>query len=294
LDYIDNTIKSTDDIERYVGLPTLGVIPSLSSSTQGSLLDTGLAARRALPAAGSSSNPVETVTLLNTRSALAEAYRSLRTSVLLSAAQAAPRFLLVTSAQPGEGKTTTAVNLAITLAQAGRKVLLVDADLRKPRCHKVLHMPGAPGLSNYLAGILELKQVIQPAPVPNLFLVPSGPIPPNPSELLGSARLRELLASLPDSVHHVLFDSPPVLSISDAMQVATEVDGVMLVVRSGTTPREMVVRSRQQLESVSAKMTGVVLNGIDSAYGSDYYYFYSKYDYTYGQEPSTGHAADAN
>jgi capsular exopolysaccharide synthesis family protein len=222
------------------------------------------------------------VTLRDARSAVSEAYRSLRTSLLLSAAGSPPRFLLVTSSRPGEGKTTTVVNTATALAQAGKKVLLVDADLRKPRCHRLLGITNRAGLTTFLTGAGDLQDLIRATPVRNLYVLPSGPIPPNPSELLGSARIKELMRMIPAAVDHVLVDSPPVLTVTDATLLAALMDGVVLVVRAGHLPREMLRRAERRLRDVNAKIVGVVLNSVDER--SSDYYFYSYHQYGYGDE----------
>lgn len=274
LEFIDNTIKSVEDIERYTGLTSFGVIPLFASTDPSRALTSG----ESEADAGAS----QLVTLRDGRSAVSEAYRALRTSLLLSTAGRAPRTLLVTSSQPGEGKTTTVVNTAIALAQAGKQVLLVDADLRKPRCHRLLGLHNKLGLSTFLAGTSELKQLVQVTSVRNLFVLTSGPIPPNPAELLGSGRMADLLRSVPPGINHILFDSPPVLSVTDATLLATLVEGVMIVVRSGKTPRQLLKRTQRRILDVHARIVGVVLNSVDERTGD--YYSYSYKGYGYGDE----------
>jgi capsular exopolysaccharide synthesis family protein len=203
----------------------------------------------------------------------------LRTSLLLSSAGQPPKTILVTSSQPSEGKTTTAINTALMLAQTGAEVLIVDCDLRRPRVHANFGMSNARGLTNYLSGERDLDALIQPyEKLPNLKVLTSGTIPPNPAELLGSNEMRRLLNLLADKFTHVVIDSPPAISFTDASILSTLVDGVMLVVHGGRSSRAVVRRAKQQLVDVGANIFGVVLNNVklDSP---DYYYagYYSSY-----------------
>ncbi len=285
LDYINNKIESVEDIDRYLRLPALGVIP---------VLETGDKARRLLgktaPAGGSSgkelalagAEPV-VLTQLEANSSVAESYRQLRTALMLSSAGHAPRTMLITSSQPAEGKTTTSVNTAISLAQTGAAVLIIDADLRRPRVHKVFNLKNNAGLSNYLAGEAELASMIQVA-MPNLYVLPVGPLPPNPAELLGSPKMKLAVETLSANFDYVIIDSPPVSSFADSLILSSLVEGVIIVVKSRTTPREMAQRTKAHLQSVGAKILGVVVNHI-KLQPHDYYYYstyYSRYYYGSG------------
>jgi len=214
------------------------------------------------------------------RSPVSEAYRHLRTSLLLSSAGSPPRTILVTSSQPSEGKTTTAINTAVTLSQTGVEVLIIDCDLRRPRLHSNFDLSNTRGLTNYLSGEFPLDDVLQTYDkAPNLKLLTSGPIPPNPAELLGSDKMRDLLASLSERFAHIVVDSPPVISFTDASIISTFVDGVILVVHGGRSSRAVVRRARQQLTDVGARIFGVVLNNV-KVESPDYYYaagYYSAY-----------------
>jgi len=296
--YLDNTLKTPDDVQRYLHLPALGVIPA-NLPGRGKLgygykygYGYGYGSRRKLlksgeqPAAGEDKLPTE---LIGTQSnnALSEAYRSLRTSVLLSTPGQPPRIILVTSAHPGEGKTTTAMNLGITLAQLGGRVLIIDSDMRKPRVGYFLGIKNAPtGLSTYLVGQSSLEQSVRPTAVPNLFAMPCGPIPPNPAELMSSDMMRQLLEEAREKFEYLVLDSPPVLHVSDARIIAAQVGVVILVAHGGSTPRETVNHAKEYLLQVNANVIGVVLNNVDfSQVGYDYYYRYyrsSKYGYGYG------------
>lgn len=280
LDYVNNKIQSVEDIDRYLHLPALGVIPLLESGAKGRrLLGSGGEESAELtrsPAGGGSL----ILTQVEANSSMAESYRQLRTALLLSSAGHAPRTILFTSSQPAEGKTTTAVNTAISLAQTGAAVLVIDADLRRPRVHKVFSLKNNSGLSSFLAGEGELASQIQVA-LPNLYVLPVGPLPPNPAELLGSARMKQILETLASNFDHIIIDSPPVASFADSLILSSLVDGVIIVVKGGTTPREMAQRTRAHLQSVGARILGVVINQI-KLQPHDYYYYstyYSRYYY---------------
>lgn len=282
-EYLDQTIRSIEDVDRVVRLPSLGVIPALSAGKKKK------ARRRALAAANGTNGhngSHELITALEVKSSAAEAYRQLRTSVLLSSAGHPSKLLLVTSSQPREGKTTTAVNTAISLAQTGASTVIIDCDMRKPRVHQLLNASNHTGVSLYLSGQNEdLAVLIQPHQIPNLSVLPCGPVPPNPAELLGSEQMRKLLNELVDQFDHIVIDSPPVVSFADPVILSTMVDGVILVVRGGFSSRGIVLRSRQILTDVGAKIYGVVLNDADMKASDSYYYYNSYYGNYYTQEP---------
>ena len=277
-EYLDNTIKTPDEVERYTGLPTMALVPLAENTGAGKKL------LPAASAAGGDRSEVALATYEQPQSSMAEAFRSLRTAVLLSFPERPPRLLLVTSGQPSDGKTATAINLAVALAQRGSKVLLVEADLRKPSASKVLRTSGSPGLSLFLSGAEQRNGLIVPTSVPNLYFIPAGPIPPNPAELLSSGRMKQLLAELSLEYEHVVLDSPPLLSITDATVLSVLVDGVILVVRFGKTTREVVRHMRHMLASVNARVLGVVLNGVALNSVDYYYYYYSYYGYGYRED----------
>ena len=273
LDFLDDTVKSLDDVDRYIHLPTLALIPAARSEKR---LREGDA-----PAAGAST---ALAMVEDVRSHVAESYRHLRTSLLLSSAGQAPKTILVTSSQPSEGKTTTAINTAFMLAQTGAEVLIIDCDLRRPRLHSNFNISNVRGLTNHLSGELPLDEVIQPFDKqPNLKLLPSGPIPPNPAELLGSEQMRQLLTSLGERFAHIIVDSPPAVSFTDASILSTFVDGVILVIHSGRSSRAVVRRAKQQLLDVGAHIFGIVLNNVKlDTHGYYYGGYYGRYYYKYG------------
>jgi succinoglycan biosynthesis transport protein ExoP len=290
LDYLDDTVKSVDDVDRYIHVPALALIPAMR--TERSRLKGKVAATTA-----QDENVATALAVISdVRSPIAEAYRHLRTSLLLSSAGQPPRTILVTSSQPSEGKTTTAANIATTLAQTGAEVLIIDCDLRRPRIHVHFNVPNLQGVTNYLSGESDLDTLFQPFDkLPNLKVLPSGPIPPNPAELLGSDEMRKLLHVLSERFTHIIIDSPPAISFTDASILSTMVDGVMLVVHGGRSSRAVVRRAKQQLIDVGANIFGVVLNNV-KAESQDYYYsgYYSHYysdDVDEGPEEGVGAGA---
>ncbi len=282
-EYLDNTVKTPDDIETLARLPSLAVVPQFAG-TNGNGKRPGLLQ-------GFSSNGhekrIELVAQHLPKSQMSEAFRALRTSILLSQADHPPQVILVTSALPREGKTTAAANLAVTLAQLGDSTVLVDADLRKPGIGRLLNLGTGKyaGLSSYLAGVSTLDLVSIPHPaIPNLAAIPTGPLPPNPADLLSSHKLAEAIAELRTKYKFIVIDSPPIMAATDAVILSVQVDGVLLVVRSGETPKEAFTRTRDLLNSVKCHILGVVLNAVDSG-APDYYYSYRYYPYSYGYGP---------
>jgi capsular exopolysaccharide synthesis family protein len=277
LEYLDDSVHSTDDVEKFLRLPALAVIPAMGAST---------ARRRLLSSAtsiqkrnGSNGGNPELLLDVNGRSPLAESYRQLRTSVLLSTAGRAPKTLLVTSSLPGEGKTTTAVNTAISLAQTGSSVVIIDADMRRPRLRSIFNLAEREGLSSILSSEMteeKMLETIKLDEASGLHVLTAGPIPPNPAELLGSDQMRKLIAALSSKFTHIVIDSPPISSFTDGVLIASVVDGVLLVVHGGKSSRNVVRRSRQLLLDVGAKIFGVVLNNV-SVRSHDYYYYYQRY-----------------
>jgi len=281
LESMDNTVRTTEQAQVISGLPSLGMIPLGSKSA-----NTGDGNRQM--SLTSSREAVELVTQARPQSQMAESYRALRTSLLLSSLGAPPKVIMVTSSRPQEGKTTTSINTAIVLAQKDVRVLLVDADLRRPSVHKTLGMGPRSGLSNVLTGSATLQQTVTVSPVlPNLFILPAGTPPPNPAELLASANMRNVLAELRQQYDHIVIDTPPTLSVTDAVVLSPRMDAIILVIRSGQTTKQALRRARDILMQVNAHVTGVLLNAVDLT-SPDYYYHYEyqgKYSQYYQEDP---------
>lgn len=301
LDYLDNTLKDPEEAERYLRLPNIGIIPEFSRLNSSAYGPKGYAPIKALTAMltasedapkaltngnnGNGSNESggrtasaiqELVTEHGSYSALGEAYRNLRTALLLSRAGAPPKITLVTSALAGEGKTVTAVNTAAMLAQLGASVLLIDADMRRPRCHRVLDLDNNLGLTEVLTGVRNLQDLIRLTGVPNLFVLTSGSVPPNATELVGSSKMHQVVTQLQEIYDYIVIDSPPVMPVSDALLLSTIVDGVLLVTNAARTPKQQVRAARARLQYARAKIFGTVLNRI-KIHHSEYHYYYQGY-----------------
>jgi tyrosine-protein kinase Etk/Wzc len=256
LEYLDQTIKTAADVERALELPVLGLIPMGAARGGGR--------RGALPL----------ISLASPEDPTSEAYRALRTNVtFVNAEERALRLICVTSPGPGEGKSTTAANLAITLAQQGAHTLLVDADLRRPLVHRAFNLVQEPGLTDILVGTAMLREAVRPNVVPSLDVLPAGALPPNPSELLGSAAMHRLLDQLRAEYDTVIFDSPPALAVTDATVLGASSDAVILVLRAGETEEHAAQQAVEQLRRVHARVAGTVLNGVEMD-GDKYYYYY--------------------
>lgn len=257
IEYLDDTVKTPDDVERRLGMTFLGVIPYTQME------------RTLVP-------------LEHPKSPAAEAYRTVRSNLKFTALREFPKALLITSAGAGEGKTVTACNLAVVLAQAGHKVLLVDTDLRRPAMHRVFETDNTVGITSYLVGDRAFEEVVQRTETPNLFVVTSGPLPPNPSELLEMERMGEFLQEAKEFADVVLLDSPPAIVVTDAIVLAPRVDGVLLVAEFGRVTREALRQVRHLLDTAQARIVGVVLNKLKAEQGGYYYYYYYYYYYHYG------------
>jgi len=283
LEGIDNTVRTPEQAQAISGLPSLGMIP-LGSRTSSETNPTGLSV-------AASKEAVELITISRPQSQMSESYRALRTSLLLTSLGAPPKTILITSALPQEGKTTTSINTATVLAQKGTRVLLIDADLRRPSIHKTLGMGPRVGLSNVLTGGTTVQQAtVRSSVLPNLFILPAGTPPPNPAELLASSQMMDILAELRDQYDHIIVDTPPTLSVTDAVVLSTRADAVVLVIRSGQTTKPALRRSRDILAQVNARVAGVLLNAVDLD-SPDYYYYYEyqgKYGQRYYDEEMTG------
>jgi polysaccharide biosynthesis transport protein len=276
-EYLDNAIKTPEEVERYLRLPNLGVVPDFSS------LNGRRYGPRRLPYAppqlpgslASGEGPVQ-VLFHHPFSVVTEAYRTVRTAILLSRAGESPKTILFTSGIHGEGKTVSVLNTAFVFAQMGVRVLVIDADLRRPSCHRLLRMDRGFGLTEVLTGQRGLKEVIRPTALDHLSFLSAGSPPPNPAELVGSKTMQETIASLQAHYDYILIDSPPVMQVSDAVLLSTMVEGVVLVVSSQQTPRGVVREAHARLRYARAKLLGVVLNRVNLR-GEDYAYYYGSY-----------------
>ncbi len=286
-EHLDNTIKTAEDIERFMRLPALAMIPSVESLNGHRGVPYGLPAPLKILEEATGDDAAKPAkfhridTVGRQYSTLSEAFRSLRTSVLLSSPERPPRSLLITSAQPSEGKTTISINLAVSLAQLGQRVLLVDCDMRKPSVHRGLGIEAEAGLAAYLTGQQDWSAVVVTTPIAGLSVIPCGPIPPNPAELLSCERMRSLLGEAMAQYSTVLLDSPPLLNVADSRVIAGQVEGVILVVKGNSTPRELGRRAQACARDVGANILGVVLNNVDLRSGD---YYYRSYNYGYGDD----------
>ena len=258
IEYLNDVLQNPDDVQNTLGLTTLGAVPEAEA-------------------------PLGELTIVESgQSGAAESYRVLRTNMQFTAVDRPLSTLLVTSPSPSEGKTRTAANLAAALAQAGRRVILVDADLHRPRLHRLFKLPNNTGLTTALVnGSVALDQLLRDTTVPGLRVLTSGPLPPNAAELLGAAAMKTLLAELAEQADIVVLDSPPAMALSDTALLSTQTDGVLLVLYADKTRREMARRTLDALRQVQARVVGVVLNRVP-ARGRGYYYYYYQYYHSGG------------
>ncbi|MEW6298914.1 MAG: polysaccharide biosynthesis tyrosine autokinase [Thermodesulfobacteriota bacterium] len=286
--YMDNTVKTPEDVGSFLRLPTLGMVPDVRrlDKRENGMVSANKPRLLQQAAGQQNGNKRELVVSHHPFSIVAESYRTIRTSILFSVAGRPPRTILISSAQPREGKTLTAVNIAISFAQLGEPVLVVDADLRRGLCHRLLGLRNDGGLANVLTGNGNASDFIQQTAVCNLYLLPRGKIPPNPVELLSSERMRETLGSLESKFRFVVIDSAPLVPITDTIFLSTLVDGVILVVRAQEVPRHVAIKARERLSYVKAKVLGVVINGVDLQ-GPEYTEYRSSYQSYYANPPVT-------
>lgn len=276
LEYLDTSLRSIEEVEKKLNATVLGAVSRWERPDSGET-------------AGDESGRL--ITMNAPRSAVAEAYRTVRTNIGFAAVGAPLRTIVVTSSGPKEGKSTTASNLAITMAQSGKRVLLLDADLRRPVLHKVFGVERDCGLTDHLVGAVELSEIIHETPVEGLCVVSSGSIPPNPSELLGSEAMRQVLGRLQEQFDLIIIDTPPVMAVTDALVLIAEVDGVIMIVEAGTTAEQVAVRTRQLIAPAARRFLGVVLNNVDLSRGYGYgrygsYHYHYQYHYQSETEPA--------
>jgi succinoglycan biosynthesis transport protein ExoP len=256
IEYLDNTVKSPDDVETKLGVPVYGIVPLLSKE-----------------------NSIEEIIRREPQSPFSESYKTIRTAIQLSRSAKPPKNLLIASIAPGEGKTATAVNLALTIAQSEYSVLLIDGDLRKPRIHKIFGLDASTGLSTYLAGASGADVIFREA-APHLTVVPAGPIPPNPSELLGSAMMQGLLQVVSERFDFVIWDSSPLLTVADGLILSKVVDGTVVIAKHGVTTYDGLRKGLKALSDIEAPFLGIVINAADFRKGDYYYQGYYHYAYS--------------
>jgi capsular exopolysaccharide synthesis family protein len=267
LEFLDNTFKSQEDVERLLNVPFLGIIPSIK------------------PEPGQDNlNLRDNYLVTHPKSNVAESCRTIRTNLLFMSPENPAKRLLVTSASPQEGKSTVCINLGVTMAQSGSKVVMLDTDMRRPRLHRSYRIKGGFGLTTAILGEASLDKVLHPSEVPGLDIIPCGPIPPNPTELFHTERFQKIVEELSERYDRVLFDSPPVLMVADPLILSNIMDGVIIVVKSAQTSSEMARRAVRQLTNVNAHLLGAVINDLDLSHRSYGYYYYRQYGYYYGEK----------
>jgi succinoglycan biosynthesis transport protein ExoP len=268
LERIDNTVKIPADIKQHLQIPYLGPVPDFGALPEAANGQTGDIKFRE-----------DLITVSNPKSTASEAYRGIRTNILFSSADVAPQVILISSSAPAEGKTITAANLAVVMAQMGNKVLLIDCDMRKPKLNKVFETSRDKGMSNILVGGCELTEAIISTKIPNLDIITSGPLPPNPSEIIGSQKMAAVVNELRGQYERIIIDSPPITAVTDASILAKYADGAIMVIRCGDTHMEIIKNGLNQLSSVNAHIFGAILNCVNTGSGSYYYYQYHYYYY---------------
>lgn len=279
IEALDNTLKTQSDVEQFLGVPVLGLVPVIG----------GAGGEVQQHTAGDNLRERDLGVFLDPKSVAAECCRSIRTNILFMSPDKPIKTVVITSPSPQEGKTTTAINLAVTMAEAGGRVLLIDTDMRRPRLHRSFSVPNQTGISTVIVGKATLEEAIKRTDVPNLDVLTCGPVPPNPSELIHTDRFAMVLADCGKLYDRVILDSPPTSAVTDPAVLGNLADGVILIVKAGETTRDAAVHARRQLTSAKARMVGVIVNAIDfsnPAYGYEYYYRnYYRYGYTYGNAP---------
>ncbi|MBU1727234.1 MAG: polysaccharide biosynthesis tyrosine autokinase [Candidatus Omnitrophica bacterium] len=287
-EYLDTTIKTAEELKNGFNLAVLGLIPSMDDKgPKQHIVPAALNKNKLVPIEKNEVKDELAFTVHRLASAeqlkapVAEAYRTLRTNLQFVLVDRPIKTLLITSSIRGEGKTTTSVNLGIILAQTGKRVLIIDADLRRPRIHKAFKKGRDVGLTNLLLGESCLEDLVIPTDVNNLTILPSGPLPPNPAELVASERMKNLMRYAESKYDIVIFDSPPLVAVTDAALLATEVDGVLIIVEANALPRDLLKQGLERLDNVKAKVLGSVLNNVNLQKGSYYYYYYRYYHYDY-------------
>ncbi len=270
IEFLDTTIKSQQQIDEWLSVAFLGIVPRMQRAKEGM--------------------KQELLVHAQPRSAIAECFRSIRTNLLFMSPEKPLRTILITSSSPEDGKTTTALNLAAVMAENGSRVLLVDADMRRPKVHRALNIPNTSGLSSLILGEGNLESAIRHTDASNLWVLTCGPVPPNPAELLHTESFTTLLELMCQKFDRIIIDSPPVGAVSDAVVISTKVDGSVIVLKAGKTSRDMAQRTERTLRDVNARILGAVLNDLDLENRGYASYYYSRHGY-YQAEGSEGAAS---
>ena len=291
LEYMDNTIRTPEDISRTLNLSVMGTIPDIQ---QVETTEAKRSGKKRMTRAGERIDP-GLISQDETKDTVSESYRSLRTNLQFSSVDKPLRSVLISSPGPAEGKTLTAANLGISFAGMDKRTLIVDADMRKPRQHKLFGVGKEPGLADYLVGRATLEEVIVPTEVEHLNLIPAGTRSPNTAELLASNRMTELIQKLVAEHDFVLFDTPPLIPVTDAALLASKMDGVLLVVKYSATHKDAAQHALEILEKVGTPAIGVVLNDVEVVRRLGYYrsYYNYNYYYYYHEEEKKAKAAEA-
>jgi capsular exopolysaccharide synthesis family protein len=299
-EYFDNTIKGPEDVEKLAGIPSIGVIPLLEpyqekkkdhpkrknylysyDGKNEQMEDSGLKIRQ-----------IELVNLFYPKYSVSEDYRTVRTSIMLSNADTPPRTIVFTSSLPGEGKSATVANLAVSFSHLGKRVLMIDADMRKPRLHQIFRARMNRGLSGYLTGKVPIEEAIQKTGIENVWLMPSGLIPPNPAELLGSTKMRVYMEAVKKGFDYVFIDSPPLWAVVDALVLGSVADSVVLIVQPEKTAQKPFLKAVGELRKGKARILGVVFNQVKGS-RKDYLY-YMDYYRRYGPHYHSGEGGEAS
>ena len=270
LELLDNTVRTQEDVERMLGFTFLGVVPSIKKPQRGS--------RRSVDE-GSSDLFIHR----HPKSTVAECCRSIRTNLHFMSPDKPLKRILITSAGPREGKTFNAINVATVMAQSNNRVLIVDTDMRRPRIHRAFGMDNSVGLTNLILGEVDYEEAIAHTDIPQVDVLRCGPIPPNPTELMHTDRFRAVIDALDDRYDRIIYDSPPVIAVADAMILANSVDGVVFVIKTGQTSKEVVKRAKSLLSAINAPLLGAILNDLDLEDRAYRYHYYYSYYYRYGQ-----------
>ena len=298
MEYVDNTVKGPEDVEKLAGLPSLGVIPYLPPEGMKKKKKYGYYSKYKSSYSYGKENPkseetlpeikeIELVNHLYPKFFISEDYRTVRTSILLSHAESPPKTIAFSSALPGEGKTATLANMAVAFSQLEEKVLLVDSDLRKPRLHRIFKVKNIGGLSGYLTGKVSIEDAVQKTNVENIWIIPSGPIPPNPAELLNSDKMKGMMDEFKKRFDVILFDSPPLLVVVDAVIISSFVDSTVFIIEAGKTTRKPFLQAVEELKRAKAKVIGVLFNEVKAkgeGHYSPYYQYYRYRSHYYEEE----------